>query len=164
MYGSNATPEFCSSVWSLLHNGWELTVTGGALDVNVVDPHDKMWHRSVGTLVGALEWVSKQNDDDILVSLDAYDVLAQTGPAQALAAFKAMGADAVYSAEKNCWPFSHWGNRTRADSICERYPEVPSAAYPRYINTGVMMARAGEFNNAGQLLCHGSLCEWTQKD
>eukprot|EP00887_Chlorella_sp_A99_P005844 scaffold1.g5844.t1 len=113
-------------------------VLGGVSDPSLRSK-DIMWHRMEGKMLVPMKWMQRQSVDDIIAWVDAYDA----GPEEVLRKYRAMDAEVVYSAELNCWPFSHWGNRERANKTCERYPPTPRSRQPRYINTGVIVGRAG---------------------
>lgn len=142
MYSSQVTRTMCDTLRGLLFNGWQVTVLGGVSDPSLRSK-DIMWHRMEGKMLVPMKWMQRQSVDDIIVWVDAYDVVTQAGPEEVLRKYRAMDAEVVYSAELNCWPFSHWGNRERANKTCERYPPTPRSRQPRYINTGVIVGRAG---------------------
>ena len=139
MYASHFTPEFCATVRSLLFNSWDVTLFGAASDAS--PPATKR-----AKMTGPLQWLSEQPPNDIIVGLDAFDVLAQRPPQDLLNIFSHLHADVVYGAEKGCWPFVVHGNASSRAHYCEkRYavaaPQDPRL--PRFLNSGIVIGRAG---------------------
>jgi hypothetical protein len=71
--------------------------------------------------------------DDVMVFVDAYDVLALADEAELLAKFDASGARIVYTAEKVCYPDA---------DLAERYPPSPTAY--RFLNSGGAIGRVAD--------------------
>ena len=113
-----------------------------------------------------MKFIQASHDDNLLLFVDAYDVVFVRGPEDFLGAMDDVlhGQDAmqvVYGAEVNCWPFlhphhqncpelgmgySHGGDgkpgKPRGNNVCRRnYPSSPTAY--RYLNTGAVVGAAG---------------------
>ncbi len=72
-------------------------------------------------------------DDDVMVFVDAYDVLALADEREILAKYDAAGARVVYTAEKVCYPDA---------ALAERYPASPTAYH--FLNSGGAFGRVAD--------------------
>jgi hypothetical protein len=101
--------------------GVELLVLGR--DLNAPQQHGFKIHFLNETLSG-------MPDDDVVLFVDAYDVLLTQGSDAILSGFYSLGADVVFSAEARCHPDR------------ERAPEYPRSATPyRFLNSGAFIGR-----------------------
>jgi hypothetical protein len=71
------------------------------------------------------EYLNTLADDDILMFVDAYDVLIISEKNTILKKFFQMKTPLLFAAEKNCWPL---------DNVADRFPKSPTPF--RYIKTG----------------------------
>lgn len=83
-------------------------------------------------LVLLKEFVKPYPDDDIVLLVDAFDVLILASPETLVEKFLAMETQCVIGAEKICYPFGH---------LKERFP--PSPTRFKYLNSGTIMGYAG---------------------
>lgn len=94
-----------------------------------------LWQGFGNKYLWTAEYLALQRlpDDDVMVFVDAYDVLALADEAEILAKFEATGARIVYTAEKVCYPDA---------DLAERFP--PSATPFRFLNSGGAVGRVGD--------------------
>lgn len=78
------------------------------------------------------EFVMRQDDDDVLMYTDAYDVLILQNEEKILEAFYEFDVPVVFAAEKCCWP---------DDKKMKLYP--PSLSPWRYLNAGCYIGYVG---------------------
>lgn len=78
------------------------------------------------------EYLETLDDDDIVMFVDAFDVLIIADKEVILSKFLDMNVPFVMSAEKNCFPFSH---------LASEYPETASPF--KYINSGGFIGYVG---------------------
>lgn len=74
------------------------------------------------------EYIKAMPDNDIVLYVDAYDILFLTDKKTILKKFLKMKSSFVISAERNCFPFR---------GLANKYPESPTPF--RYINSGSFM-------------------------
>ncbi|MCE5319251.1 MAG: hypothetical protein LLG04_18045 [Parachlamydia sp.] len=83
-------------------------------------------------LVLLKEFIQPLPDDDIVLLVDAFDVLILASPETLLERFLEMQNPCAIGAEKICYPFSH---------LKKRFP--PSPTRFKYLNSGTVMGYAG---------------------
>ncbi|CEP02364.1 DUF5672 domain-containing protein [Plasmodiophora brassicae] len=87
-----------------------------------------------------LDELRQHDPDDIVMFVDAYDVLLVDTEANIVDKFLAMNEPVVFTAEKGCWPFMD--GRPDGERICQdEYPASPTPY--RYLNSGGWIGYAG---------------------
>lgn len=85
------------------------------------------------------------NDEDVILFTDSYDVVFNQGPDELLSRWSNMGEGLLFTAEKTCWP----------DPKLERvYPETIFDY--RFLNSGGFIGRAGDLKVLTQTRCEDS--------
>jgi hypothetical protein len=93
----------------------------------------KQWIGPGMKLVCMDEYVDYLQDEDVVMFVDAWDVLVMADKEEILEKYKSFNKPIVVSAEKNIWPYRN---------LASFFPETKSAF--KYINTGGYIARAKE--------------------
>jgi hypothetical protein len=93
---------------------------------------DKPYPASGIKLIYIQNFVDQLPDDDIVLFIDAYDVLVLASPKTILETFLKMDVSCIYGAEPTCFPFPEFK---------DLYPASPTKF--RFLNAGTVMAYAG---------------------
>jgi hypothetical protein len=96
------------------------------LGLHVLGHHNR-WQGFGNKYLWTAEYLDLQKlpDDDVMVFIDAFDVLTLADEQEILQKFRASGARIIYTAEKNCYPDV---------SLADRHPASPTPF--RYLNSG----------------------------
>ena len=138
-YASNINLMFCRTFRSFLSSNLTVLVVGhlqsadkSAKPAKYLEISQKLQHL---------------NEHQIIAFSDGYDVYAQQNEAYIVNQVKEIGSDIIYSAEKNCWPFSQDFDADK--ELCPRYKsnqkvkELYAPGLPvRYPNSGLMFCKA----------------------
>ncbi len=89
---------------------------------------DKPFRGLSDKLIYVLEYIQNLPDSDIVMFVDAYDVLFMTDADTILSNFLEMGHPFIISGERYCWPLEH----RRSE-----FPPIPTSF--KYVNSGVYM-------------------------
>ena len=123
-YASDWRPELKALVRSGKKHGIDI-ITHGL---------DRKFTSTSLKIVGVKEFIEKRNlpESDLLLFVDAYDVIILDHKRKILDAFDRIDAEIVFSAEKSCWPLQ---------SLAQFYPKSPTEH--RYLNAGGFIGRVG---------------------
>lgn len=88
--------------------------------------HNDKWNGYIDKLIGTINYINTLNDDDLVLFIDAYDVLLSGPENEILEKFYKYNCNILFSAELNCYPEKFKNN---FDSI---YPSIKN----RYLNAG----------------------------
>ena len=114
--------RFCRCLESVLQNGISLKVLGWG----------QKWKGLPQKLEAALSYAKSQPKEDVMLFVDAYDVLFMGGANDILNIYLQMGSPKLlFGAECGCWPLTR--------SCLTRYPRSPTRY--RYLNSGTWIAR-----------------------
>lgn len=83
-------------------------------------------------LIQVQKYLEKLPDNDVVLFVDAYDVVVLKSPEVIYSTFLAMNAPFVISADRICWPYHH---------LASEYPPSPTSF--RYINAGSYIGYVG---------------------
>ena len=129
-YGTHAGYKFCWLVISAAQERLPLVVLG----YGVTHQRGHLGFK----LTAALEYLQTLEDDELVMFVDAFDVVLTNNATQLLLAFHALNSSLVFSAEKGCWPYLD--GRAHGDGLCLRYyPDKPVDTLYRFVNTGSWM-------------------------
>ena len=138
--------RFCQSVESFLQHGHRYHLLGWG--TKLLSLNDKVF--------GSALAVRELPDAATVLFVDAYDVLAQAGPALLLERFRAFNRSLVVGAEKGCWPFVQFKPEEVKRRVPAALPEgadgqyvcdhyfPPSPTTQRYLNSGAWMGGAAK--------------------
>ncbi len=83
-------------------------------------------------LIHIKRYVEDIPETDIVMFVDAYDVLFLSTPEQILKKFKKMNSNFVIAVERTCWPYGE---------LASKFPQSPTSL--RYLNSGAFIGYAG---------------------
>ena len=131
-YGSHAGYKFCWLLFSCAQEGLDLTVLG----------FNKAGQKGLGyKLLTTLDYLKTLEDDEVVLFVDAFDVIVSNNASVFLHNFQRLQSPLVFSAEKGCWPYLD--GRKGGEGLClYYYPDKPSTTIYRFVNTGSWMGYA----------------------
>ena len=129
-YGTHAGYKFCWLVLSAAQERLPLVVLG----FGVTHQRGGLGYK----LTDTLQYLHTLHDDELVMFVDAFDVVLTNNASQLIRSFLALNATLVFSAEKGCW--SYLNGRAHGAGLClSYYPDKPEDALYRFVNTGSWM-------------------------
>lgn len=128
-YGTHAGYKFCWLLFSCAQEGLSLTILG----------YNQANQKGLGyKLLSTLDYLRTLHDDEVVLFVDAFDVVVSNNVTVLLQRFHSLGSPLVFSAEKGCWPYLD--GRADGEELCLRYyPDAPPGTPYRFVNTGSWM-------------------------
>uniref|UniRef100_A0A6C0EMJ8 PLOD1-3-like GT domain-containing protein n=1 Tax=viral metagenome TaxID=1070528 RepID=A0A6C0EMJ8_9ZZZZ len=112
-----------------------LTETAAQCGVDVQVAHVPVWRGYTDKIYAMASVLDFIPDDDVVLFVDAYDVLCMAGSEEILDKFRGYGCDLVLSSELNCYPAENAAEYDRVQrdmALPTRYRYVNSGGYIGY--------------------------------